>query len=44
MLARLGKHSTAKGCLYLTDLAKVDMAVLKELVASGVAATRATYG
>lgn len=31
-LARLGKHKTGKGCLYLNKLADVDMAVLEEIV------------
>ncbi len=33
-LGRLGKHSTGKSCLYLTDLAKIEMAVLEEIVAA----------
>ncbi|HEV2531893.1 DUF1801 domain-containing protein [Phenylobacterium sp.] len=31
-LARLGKHSTGKGCLYINKLADVDAGVLAELV------------
>lgn len=31
-LARLGKHSTGKGCLYVNKLADVDMAVLEDLI------------
>ncbi|WP_130176468.1 DUF1801 domain-containing protein [Cryobacterium sp. SO1] len=31
-LARLGPHKTGVGCLYITDLAKVDLAVLEEMV------------
>jgi hypothetical protein len=34
-LARLGKHTTGKGCLYVNKLADVDAAVLEELVAAG---------
>lgn len=34
LLAKLGKHSTGKGCLYLKKLADVDVAVLKKLVAA----------
>ena len=30
-LARLGKHSTGKGCLYIKKLANVDMAVLEQM-------------
>jgi len=33
LLARLGKHATGQGCLYITRLATVDMAVLEELIA-----------
>ncbi len=32
LLARLGKHARGKGCLYVTRLADVDMAVLEELI------------
>jgi hypothetical protein len=32
LIKRLGKHKTAKSCLYLKKLADVDMSVLKELV------------
>lgn len=31
-LARLGPHTTGKGCLYIKRLAKVDAAVLEEMV------------
>jgi hypothetical protein len=31
-LARLGPHKTGKGCLYLTSLDRVDLAVLRELI------------
>ena len=32
-LARLGEHTTSVGCLYIKDLAKVDLGVLEEIVA-----------
>lgn len=32
LLARLGKHSTGKSCLYIRSLAEVDEDVLRELV------------
>lgn len=32
LLERLGKHRTSVACLYLTKLADVDLAVLRELV------------
>ena len=33
LLARLGKHSRGKGCLYVNKLADIDLAVLEEMVA-----------
>ncbi|MCA0908971.1 DUF1801 domain-containing protein [Qipengyuania gaetbuli] len=32
MLAKLGKYSTGKSCLYINKLADVDMAVLEEML------------
>jgi hypothetical protein len=32
LLARLGPHKRGKGCLYLTDLSKNDLDVLRELI------------
>jgi hypothetical protein len=32
LLARLGKHTRSKACLYLAKLADVDLAVLEEIV------------
>ncbi|THD77630.1 MAG: DUF1801 domain-containing protein [Phenylobacterium sp.] len=37
-LARLGKHSTGKGCLYINKLADVDANVLEELLRAAWAA------
>lgn len=34
LLARLGKHGTSKGCLYVRKLADVDMAVLEQMIAA----------
>jgi len=31
-LLKLGKHSTGKGCLYITSLADVDITVLKKIL------------
>jgi hypothetical protein len=42
-LARLGKHSTGKSCLYLTDLAKIDMTVLEEILAADWAAMQSLF-
>ena len=36
LLAKLGKHSTGKACLYIKRLADVDLKVLKELVTKSV--------
>lgn len=33
-LARLGKHSVGKSCLYVNKLADIDLAVLEEIVAA----------
>ena len=43
LLAKLGKHSTSKGCLYIKKLADVDQKVLEALVVKSVAAKRARY-
>ena len=41
--AKLGKHSTGKGCLYIKTLAEVDQQVLETLVLKSVGAMRARY-
>jgi hypothetical protein len=41
LLAKLGKHSTGKGCLYIKKLADVDSKVLESLVSDAVTANRA---
>lgn len=38
LLAKLGKHSTGKGCLYIKKLADVDSKVLEALTAKSLAA------
>ena len=40
LLAKLGKHSTGKGCLYIKKLADVDQKVLAALIVKSVAAKR----
>lgn len=40
LLARLGKHTTGKSCLYLKRLADVDLDVLEALIRASVAAMR----
>jgi hypothetical protein len=36
LLAKLGKHTTGKGCLYIKKLADVDKAVLQKLIGNAV--------
>jgi len=43
LLAKLGKHTTGKSCLYIKKLADVDQKVLEALVVKSVAAMRARY-
>lgn len=43
LLDRLGPHKTGRSCLYLGRLAKVDVSVLRELVAQSVTDMRAMY-
>ena len=41
LLAKLGQHTTGKGCVYIKKLAEVNQGVLEAMVATSVAATRA---
>jgi hypothetical protein len=41
LLAKLGKHTTGRGCLYIKKLADVDQKVLEALLVKSVAAKRA---
>jgi hypothetical protein len=41
LLAKLGKHTSGKGCPYIKKLADVDQKVMEALVIKSVAATRA---
>ncbi|MFD1843502.1 DUF1801 domain-containing protein [Sphingomonas qilianensis] len=43
LLARLGKHSTGKGCLYIKKLANVDTAVLEILAGEAFDYMRTAY-
>jgi hypothetical protein len=43
LLARLGKHTVGKSCLYIGKLSDVDQKVLEALVVKSVAAMRARY-
>jgi hypothetical protein len=40
LLAKLGKHTTGKGCVYIKKLTDVDERVLKDLMAKSLAAKR----
>jgi hypothetical protein len=42
LLAKLGKHSTGKGCLYIKMLADVDQPTLETLIVKSLAAKRAS--
>ena len=43
ILSRLGPHRTGKSCLYIGRLERIDLAVLAELVAAGLADLRAKW-
>ena len=43
LLARLGKHKTAKGCLYVRKLSDIDVKALELLVAGSAAEVRRRY-
>ncbi|MHB1135987.1 MAG: DUF1801 domain-containing protein [Coriobacteriia bacterium] len=43
LLARLGKHTVGKGCIYIKQLSDVDLAVLETIVADAYAGIRRVY-
>ncbi|MGB7655139.1 MAG: DUF1801 domain-containing protein [Novosphingobium sp.] len=43
LAAKLGKHTTGKGCLYIKKLADVDLGVLEQLVAMSWERMNAAY-
>ena len=43
LLAKLGKHTTGKGCLYIKKLADVDQQVLEALVVKSLVVKRAWH-
>lgn len=43
LLARFGKHTTGKGCVYIKQLADVDLKVLGEMVNNSIEATKLAY-
>ncbi|MBP2158586.1 MULTISPECIES: DUF1801 domain-containing protein [Asticcacaulis] len=42
-LSRLGKHTTARSCLYIKRLADIDRDVLRDILAYGYATTKARH-
>jgi len=44
LLAKLGKHTTGKGCLYIKKLSDVDQKVLQSLLAKSVKTMRTKHG
>jgi hypothetical protein len=44
LLAKLGKHKMSKSCLYIKQLADLDLSVLEQLVANSVADVKKRYG
>ena len=40
LLARLGKHKTGKGCLYINKLSNIDETVLEELISASFSQNR----
>ena len=44
LMAKLGKHKTGKGCLYINKLDDIDRNVLLELVTKSVEKMRKLYG
>lgn len=43
LLARLGKHTSSKGCLYIKRLSDIHLPTLKKLVAAAVKERRKTH-
>src|SRR5215472_4508708 len=43
LLAKLGRHTTGKGCLYIKKLADVDQRVLKTMIRKSLAASRTRH-
>lgn len=43
LMSKLGKHKTGKSCLYISKLADVDTAILKQLIKSSVQSIKKRY-
>ncbi|MCB8932528.1 MAG: DUF1801 domain-containing protein [Fimbriimonadaceae bacterium] len=44
LMAKLGKHKTGKGCLYVKSLEAVDRKVLERLIRASITHVRSLYG
>jgi hypothetical protein len=44
LLAKLGKHKMAKGCLYVRRMADIDATVLRQLIIGSISEVRRRYG
>lgn len=44
LLAKLGKHSMGKSCLYFRQLVDLDKSVLRQIIAGSIAEFRQRYG
>ncbi|WP_029278811.1 DUF1801 domain-containing protein [Pedobacter borealis] len=43
LLAKFGKHKTAKACIYLKKMSDIDVAVLKEMITNSVERIKSLY-
>lgn len=43
LLAKFGKHKTAKACIYLKKMSDIDIAVLKEMITNSVERVKSLY-
>ncbi|MDF2723129.1 MAG: hypothetical protein K0Q59_2804 [Paenibacillus sp.] len=43
LLSKFGKHTTGKGCVYISKVADIDVEVLRELIRQSVAFLQAAY-
>jgi hypothetical protein len=43
LLAKFGKHKTAKACIYLKKMSDIDVAVLKEMIINSVERIKSLY-
>ena len=44
LLKKLGKHKPSKGCVYIKNLADIDVDVLKKMITASVKYTQKKYG